>query len=119
MNEAKYFCTADKDYPEFKHYGLATSVYTHFTSPIRRYADVLVHRLLAAAINVESLPDTMSNKHQLYRICKRMNYKTRMARYASFASSDFYMYKFFKGKNLKCAGVITSITPTGFKVLTK
>ena len=40
MNEALYFCSADFDLSEYKHYGLATSIYTHFTSPIRRYADV-------------------------------------------------------------------------------
>jgi exosome complex exonuclease DIS3/RRP44 len=50
MNEAVYFCTADADFPEFYHYGLAASQYTHFTSPIRRYADVLVHRLLARSV---------------------------------------------------------------------
>lgn len=60
MNEATYFCSADFDVQEFRHYGLATDFYTHFTSPIRRYADVLVHRLLAAAIDLEPLPNFMS-----------------------------------------------------------
>lgn len=60
MNEATYFCSADYDLEEFYHYGLAAGLYTHFTSPIRRYADVLVHRLLAAAIDVEPLPKYMS-----------------------------------------------------------
>lgn len=40
MHEAVYFCSADFDQSEYKHYGLATDIYTHFTSPIRRYADV-------------------------------------------------------------------------------
>lgn len=60
MNEATYFCSADFDAREFYHYGLAAPFYTHFTSPIRRYADVLVHRLLAAAIDLEPLPTFMS-----------------------------------------------------------
>ena len=40
MNEAVYFCSADFDRSEYRHYGLAADIYTHFTSPIRRYADV-------------------------------------------------------------------------------
>ncbi|MEK7498457.1 MAG: RNB domain-containing ribonuclease, partial [Patescibacteria group bacterium] len=39
------------------HYGLALENYTHFTSPIRRYADILVHRILAKHLRGESLDD--------------------------------------------------------------
>jgi len=48
--QAIYFASGTIDESLFLHYGLAVPIYTHFTSPIRRYADVIVHRLLAASI---------------------------------------------------------------------
>ncbi|TNN32382.1 Myosin-VIIa [Liparis tanakae] len=47
-----YFCTGVLvDEQLFKHYALNIPLYTHFTSPIRRYADLVVHRLLARSLS--------------------------------------------------------------------
>ena len=42
MSNAQYFSTGSLAPEEYFHYGLALDRYTHFTSPIRRYADVIV-----------------------------------------------------------------------------
>jgi protein SSD1 len=47
---AKYFCAGMLDIAKYSHYALNVPLYTHFTSPIRRYADVLVHRQLESVI---------------------------------------------------------------------
>lgn len=59
---AQYFCSGEQAQEEWHHYGLAAPIYTHFTSPIRRYADVCVHRLLGAAIGVAPLPTFLMDK---------------------------------------------------------
>ena len=51
FQNAEYFCTGTIDNVDlFRHYALNVPIYTHFTSPIRRYPDVLVHRLLTASL---------------------------------------------------------------------
>ncbi|KAL9315709.1 hypothetical protein ACSQ67_016710 [Phaseolus vulgaris] len=57
MQLASYFCSGDlKDSEnEWGHYALAVPFYTHFTSPLRRYPDIIVHRTLLATIEAEDL----------------------------------------------------------------
>ena len=53
MKNAEYFCTGSVEEGEYGHYALSVPLYTHFTSPIRRYPDVVVHRLLAASLGTD------------------------------------------------------------------
>lgn len=48
MVRANYFCAGVQQYHH--HYALNIPIYTHFTSPIRRYPDIIVHRLLSASL---------------------------------------------------------------------
>jgi len=98
MSPAQYFCSGEYKPTEWHHYGLAAHVYTHFTSPIRRYADVCVHRLLAAAIGVQSLPQQMSSKTFLHDLCANMNRRHRAAQLAGRSSVQLHTLIFFAGK---------------------
>jgi ribonuclease R len=68
------------------HYGLGFGYYTHFTSPIRRYSDVLSHRILARNLDKSWRPD----KEKLEEECKHIS---RMERRAMDAERESVKYK--------------------------
>ncbi|CAI8585464.1 unnamed protein product [Vicia faba] len=57
MQLASYFCSSylKNNEQEWGHYALAVPLYTHFTSPLRRYSDIVVHRTLLATIEAENI----------------------------------------------------------------
>lgn len=98
MSNAQYFSTGSYTEDEFYHYGLALDKYTHFTSPIRRYADIIVHRLLLAAINNGSREQHLGNK-DLEELCRHINTRNRAAQHCQKQSTELFQCMFFRDKD--------------------
>ncbi|KAM6245727.1 DIS3-like exonuclease 1 isoform 3-T3 [Spheniscus humboldti] len=125
MSNALYFSTGSCPEEDFHHYGLALDKYTHFTSPIRRYADIVVHRLLMATTLKETKGDVkdyvFSNK-DLQELCRHINNRNRAAQHAQKQSTELFQCMYFKDKSPetdeRCIadGVIYSIRTNGVLV---
>ncbi|KAK6511852.1 exosome catalytic subunit dis3 [Arthrobotrys musiformis] len=116
MVPAEYFSSGTQAYPEFRHYGLATDIYTHFTSPIRRYADLAAHRQLAAAIEYEALDESLYNKNKMDAVVKNINVRHRNAQFAGRASIEYYVGQALKNKSTEQEGFVAKIFSNGFVV---
>lgn len=116
MMSAEYFCSGTQAYPEFRHYGLASEIYTHFTSPIRRYADLEAHRQLAAAIEYEPLDASLLSRAKLEAVCKNINVRHRNAQMAGRASVEYYVGQALKGRVIEEDGFVMRVFSNGFVV---
>jgi VacB/RNase II family 3'-5' exoribonuclease len=104
---AKAVYTAGKT----SHFGLAFPFYTHFTSPIRRYPDLIAHRILYQVISNGSSETT---ENEIERIAKHCSNKEQQAVEAERASSKHMMARLMeKHKDEELQAVITGITEWG------
>ncbi|XP_046670667.1 exosome complex exonuclease RRP44 [Homalodisca vitripennis] len=117
MMQAVYFSSGMLQKEEFFHYGLATPIYTHFTSPIRRYADVIVHRLLAACIGADSTYTDLLDKQKSHNLCHNLNYRNRMAQYAGRASVNLHTHLFFRDKVQNEEGYVLYVRKNALQIL--
>ncbi|KJE93202.1 DIS3-like exonuclease 1 [Capsaspora owczarzaki ATCC 30864] len=101
MSEAAYVSTGMVQPSELYHYGLALDYYTHFTSPIRRYADVYVHRQLMASLaadNPQREEYQMLSNPNLSALADHINVKHRMSKVAQEASTEMFQALYFKAR---------------------
>ena len=107
MAKARY------DTENLGHYGLAFKYYTHFTSPIRRYPDMLVHRLLD-----QYLSGGESARKETYdRLCKHASEREIVAAEAERASIKYKLVEFMQDKvGYTFGGHISGLTEWGMYV---
>ena len=93
MYRAKYFCSGAIDISAYKHYALNIPLYTHFTSPIRRYADVIVHRQLDNILQHGEQAESKfgMDRETIAKIAQQCNVKKEASKQAQEASAHLYL----------------------------
>lgn len=113
MQQAKY------DPQGIGHFGLATDFYTHFTSPIRRYPDLIVHRLIRTYL-INNQLDSKTQRHwkdQLPEIARHSSERERAAVDAERETDDLKKAEYMQDKiGEEFEGVISSVTNFGLFV---
>jgi ribonuclease R len=111
MKKAKY------SIQNIGHYGLSSDSYVHFTSPIRRYPDLVVHRLLKRAISKKKWTPTDDYMQKLDEIAKLSSQREEISEKAEWELVDLKKYEFMKEKvGEVMQGIVTHLVPQGMFV---
>lgn len=121
MQRAKYFCTGSYDAVKYRHYALNVPLYTHFTSPIRRFADIIVHRQLEAAL--QNKDSCGYKKDAVVKTASHCNERKEGAKNAQDMNIQLYLYHYLHmietetQKPVICSAIVTQVLKDAFDIL--
>lgn len=100
------------------HFGISNMYYCHFTSPIRRYADLLNHRIIKETINGEMDENRKEHFKQIVGdIAEKLSEKEKTAEYVEREVFDYYKTLYMHNKlDEEFIGIITNVTYGGIFV---
>jgi protein SSD1 len=120
MQRAKYFVAGKIPEEQYPHYALNVPLYTHFTSPIRRYADIIAHRQLQSVLANESTPP--EDAQSLVKVAENCNFKKDAARTAQEQSIHLFLCRMLRdmtishGHIVRC-GIVINVQSSSFDVV--
>ncbi len=108
---------ATYDINNIGHFGLASDAYLHFTSPIRRYPDIMVHRAVKHLVRGGAVDDSESAKESLAMAATRSSQRERAVMDVEREVSDLYRALFMRDKiGERFEGTVTAVVGSGLFV---
>ncbi|KAI7885645.1 RNB-domain-containing protein [Lichtheimia hyalospora FSU 10163] len=101
MQPPKYFCTGTLDILKYSHYALNVPLFTHFTSPSTRFADMIIHRQLETALVGEKR--FYLDRDTVQKLAQHCNVKKDAALYAREQSSMLFMASYLSKRGIRPA----------------
>jgi len=114
---AKYICSGNESTDNWRHCGLNLSQYAHFTSPIRRYIDIIVHRMLLSVIEPNNTDALRYTKEDIAEVCEECNGAKLRAHELKYDSCSVRLCSLLRERTVVVYAVVCAVTESDIVLL--